>query len=186
MNTQQAPTAKTFTTHGELPWISGPPDQVGLVSKNGELANASEIEARFESFELRPLSPTEKKQASFVERGKLRGKWSAIACKLRGKELTGAPLSQFIFTDSAVTLTEGDKQLKGEYSVDATSQPKCILVTLLGDQTGRSLSFSYQIERGRLTLCCDLRPGSPPPATLTSEEGDTRLLITLAPAEAAK
>ncbi|MHC4401692.1 MAG: TIGR03067 domain-containing protein [Planctomycetota bacterium] len=114
-----------------------------------------------------------------MERQRLRGTWKVTSSKLRGKELTDAPRSEFLFTDAKVTLTEGAKQLQGEYKLDVTSEPRQLLVTFLGDQRGRSLSFSYSIEGELLTLCCDLRPGSAPPAELRTDAGDSRLLATL-------
>ena len=48
---------KTFSVHGEVEWGDGSPKQIGILAKNGGNKDASELDAAFEFFDLRALSP---------------------------------------------------------------------------------------------------------------------------------
>jgi uncharacterized protein (TIGR03067 family) len=170
---------KTFTTHGELTWGEGPPKKIGLVAKNGDRQDTPEKEANFDMFELRPLNQSEKEQPAFVERQMLKGKWVVRSCRVSGKDLADAPLSQFVFTDVKVTLTEKGKNIEAAYSLDVSSDPKRISLTFQDVNRSGTLLFVYAKRGDSLLLCCDLRQGATPPADLKTNEGDGRLLAVL-------
>jgi len=170
---------KTFTSRGELPWGDGPPKRIGLAAKNGGRQDTPELEANFDMVELRSLSQSEKDQPAFVERQMLKGTWIVSSCKVSGKDLADAPLSQFVFTDAKVTLTEKGKNIEAAYSLDLSSEPKRLSLTFQDVNRSGTLLFVYAKQGDSLQMCCDLRPGSAPPADLKTTEGDGRLLAVL-------
>lgn len=114
---------ETFTVHGELPWGDGSPKQIGLMATNGSNASASEIDAQFDSFEVRSLTPDEMNEPKYVERRKLAGPWKVTSCQIGGKNLENAPLSRFVFAEGKVTIEEKEKSLQAEYTLDAVVIP---------------------------------------------------------------
>jgi regulation of enolase protein 1 (concanavalin A-like superfamily) len=51
---------KKFRSHGEVIWAYGEPTRLGILAKNGGLEGVTELDAAFESFELRSPAPTRK------------------------------------------------------------------------------------------------------------------------------
>jgi regulation of enolase protein 1 (concanavalin A-like superfamily) len=50
-----------WTAYGELPWGDGRPKQIGLIAKDGGMRAADTIDACFDFFEIRLLTPAERK-----------------------------------------------------------------------------------------------------------------------------
>ncbi len=170
---------ETFTVHGELPWGDGSPKQIGLMATNGSNVDAKEIDAQFDSFELRSLTPTELNEPRFVERGKLAGPWKVKSCQISGKSFEDAPLSRFVFAESKVTIVEKERALEAEYTLDISKEPKQLtLSSFLGQMSGQ-VRASYFFEGDALSICFALRPGAEAPDEFETKKGDGRLLVTL-------
>ena len=170
---------KVYQPVGEKPWGNGSPKSVGVFAKNGNNADATDIDAQFDFFEVRSLTEDERNDPAYVERKKLRGDWKVASAKMSGKALEKVSLSRFTFEDGFVTVLEGKKTLKTEYSVDASKDPKVIALVGLFQRQPGPVYLVYAVEGDTLTLCLNTRPGAEPPASLTTEEGDGRMLLTL-------
>ncbi len=132
---------ETFTVHGELPWGDGSPKRIGLMATNGGSLTADEIDAQFDRFEVRSLTPEEKDEPRFVERQRLVGTWKVTSCELAGKPFENASLSRFVFTETSVTVEEKDKSLEGDYTLDVSKDPKQLaLSAFLGLSSGQVMA----------------------------------------------
>jgi len=169
----------SFTVHGELPWGDGSPKQIGLMATNGSNPNAAEIDAQFDSFEIRSLTPREMNEPRFVERRKLAGPWKVTSCEIGGKNLENAPLSRFVFVEGKVTIEEKEKALQAEYTLDVAGDPKQLMISGFLGQTGGQVKASYAIEDDTLTICFALRPAAEAPGEFETKKGDGRMLVTL-------
>jgi len=170
---------ETFTVHGELPWSDGSPKQIGLMATNGSNAEAEEMDAQFDSFELRSLTPAELNEPRFVERRKLAGPWKVKSCQISGKSFEDAPLSRFIFAESKVTIEEKERELEAEYTLGISEKPKQLtLSSFLGQMSGQ-VRASYSLEGNALSICFAVRPGADAPGEFETKKGDGRLLVTL-------
>jgi len=170
---------KTFTVHGELPWGDGSPKQIGLMATNGSNPDAEEIDAQFDSFELRSLTPEERSEPRYVERKRLAGPWKVTSCQIGGKNLENAPLSRFVFAEGNVTIEEKEKSLLAEYILDVTNDPKQLTISGFLGQTGSQVRASYAIEDDTLTICFALRAAAEAPGEFETKKGDGRMLVTL-------
>ncbi len=113
------------------------------------------------------------------DRQKLQGAWEVVSCRLDGKLLDKAPLSRFTFEGTKVTVAEGSQAVQTEYTLDATKQPKQIVLSSLLGRTGSTVRGVYSVEADTLVICFDPRPGKPAPGELETKPGDGRLLTTL-------
>jgi uncharacterized protein (TIGR03067 family) len=176
----------TYSTDGEdyalvqeKPWGDGTPKSIGIFAKNGGNPLAGDIDAQFDFFEVRSLTDAEKNQPAYLQRKKLQGDWKVVALERSGKPVDDVALSQFAFDAGQVIVTEGAKTLKTEYTLDVSAEPKQLVLAGLFNQRSGPVRAVYSLEGDTLTLCLDPRPGAAPPADLTTEQGDGRLLLTL-------
>lgn len=170
---------KTFTVHGELPWGDGSPKRIGLMATNGSNPEAEEIEAQFDSFEIRSLTAEEKNEPRYAERKRLAGPWKVTSCQIGGKDLENAPLSRFVFAEGKATIEEKERSLQVEYILDVASDPKQLTISGFLGQAGGQVKASYAIEGATLRICFALRPAADAPGELETKKGDGRMLVTL-------
>lgn len=170
---------KSYTVHGELPWGDGPPKQIGILAKNGGSRDAAEMDARFDFFEVRPLTAEELSDPAYVDRRGLQGAWEVTACRINGELLEKAPLSKFVFTGDRLAVSEGQRTIQTEYVLDAAKQPRQLLLSGLLGSSGRSVRAVYSLQADELVICIDPRPGAPAPGELETKQGDGRMLIEL-------
>jgi len=171
-----------FHVVGERTWGNGTPKCVGLLAKNGGNPDAPEIDICFDSFELRSLNEAEKTQAA--EEQKLEGTWQLIAREANGEPMRKPTVSSFAFAAGRLTVTEGTgeeaEQLQFAYTIDATCEPKQIILTPQGDRKERELlRMAYSVDGEKLIVCFDPQPGAMAPEALTTQPGDGRVLVTL-------
>ncbi len=169
---------KQFISSGEVAWGNGAPKWVGIVALNG-LAGADDIDACFDFFEARSLTDAEKNDPNYLDRKKLRGRWDAVSCQLSGKSLGEASFGQFVFDDGSVTIKEKTKSINTGYTLDATKEPKGLVLSGLSSRVKRPVSGVYSLEGDTLVMCLALKPDAPAPTKLETKEGDSRMLITL-------
>jgi uncharacterized protein (TIGR03067 family) len=170
---------ESFTVHGELPWGDGSPAKIGLMATNGSNPNAEEIDAQFDSFELRSLTPEEMNEPRFLERKRLAGAWKVVSCQIGGNDLEDAPLSRFVFTESKVMIEEKKKSLEAEYTLDVTKNPKQLTMSAFLGQTGGQVKASYVIDGDNLKICFALRREAEAPGEFETKKNDARMLVTL-------
>ncbi len=166
----------TFTAHGEFLWRDGFPEQVGLMAMNG--MTPDQTDAHFDFFEVRSLTPEEEDEPRLKERRRLQGAWESVSCRLSGKVLQEAPLSRLAFANGQATVTEKQKSLQFEYSLDLTKKPKRIL--LWHSRGGRTIAqpLLYSLRKNTLEVCLNPDPEGPTPTRLKTEEGDGLVLVT--------
>lgn len=109
----------------------------------------------------------------------LEGVWVAVQCTSDGKELTQPVLPRIAFEQNRVSITEGERTLQGQYTVDASTDPRQVVLTSATERA--VLKIAFGLRNGRLTLCFDPKPGAPAPTRLESKEGDAWVRVVLAP-----
>ena len=164
---------------GEKSWGNGAPKWVGIFAKNGGNPLATDIDAQFDFFEVRSLTNAEKNEPSYLERQRLQGAWKVVSFSVSGKPIDNVDLSQFVFTNSEVTIKEGAKTTKGEYRLDVARQPKQLVLANLFSLQDRPVTAAYSCSEDTLKICLDPRPGAASPTDLATQQGDSRMLITL-------
>lgn len=169
---------KAFISSGEVAWGNGTPKSVGILAQNG-IGQADNIDACFDFFEVRPLTDTEKNNPNYVDRKRMRGNWEVVSCQLGGKPMEDASISQFAFDDSSVTIKEKSKTMRTGYALDATKEPKRLVLSTLSSQANRPVNGIYSLDGENLVICLALKQGAPAPTELASKEGDSQMLITL-------
>ncbi len=175
-----------FVVYGQQTWGNGAPKRIGILAKNGGDERDREIDAHFDFFEVRCLTPDEKQDPSYADMQKLLGTWQVVSCRLSGKPLEKAPLSEFVFSKQKVTIREaaqaireGAQAIQTDYTLDAAKKPKQLLLSSLLGITSRAVRAVYSLEADTLVICLDPRPGAPAPGELETKQGDGRLLATL-------
>ncbi len=175
---------KKFQSHGELPWGTEPPPRVGLMATNGSREEAADIDACFDFFEIRALTPAEKRQPAFVERRALAGKWNFVSCQTGGKDMEVANMSGFDVSDTNVTLRDEHASSTFSYTIDHSKQPKAIsLAAFTGRGTGPALGI-YELSGDSLQLCIELESKTQSPDKFETKAGDHRMLLKLKRAKA--
>ena len=170
---------ETFTAHGELPWGDGHPKQVGLLAKNGGTEAPSDIDACFDSFEVRSLTEAERNEPRFLQRRKLAGAWEVVSCEVGGERLKDAPLSQFVFSDTKVAVKEKTETLEIEYRLDVSKAPKQLTLLPFVAPRTRELKGIYSLEGAALVICYNLGSDAEAPSEFKTNEGDGRMLVTM-------
>jgi len=191
---------EAFTVVDEIVWGGAAPRSIGILAKNDRVPD--EIDAIFDQFEVRSLTPEEKNEPVFQERQKLQGMWDVVSYKSDGKLLEELPLTRFVFDARRLTVSEAGNSLTTEYTVEVTNGRKELVLGsnlfargggsvsvrglealvqrsgLLGQSFG-SVRALYRLEDDTLVLAVDARPGAPAPGELETRQGDKRLLLTL-------
>ncbi len=161
----------------EYTW-TGEARQVGLLAKNGGDPRAHEIDARFDSFELRALTEQERQQPRFALRRLLEGDWIAEEAVLGGTVLDGVPLTQVSFTDTTMTLAEAEgESMAGTYAQGPADDHDILYVTF--PPNSHRLAMRYAVDADRLRLAFDSEEPVPAPPALESAAGDTHVAIAL-------
>jgi uncharacterized protein (TIGR03067 family) len=176
---------ETFVAHGELPWGEGAPGNIGLLATNGGTLSTADIEACFDFFEIRALTPGEADEPRFAERRGLAGPWDVVACQIGGKMLEETAFTGFSFSDTRVTVREKQKALELDYALDLSEEPKRLTLSGSLGRGGGPLDCIYSRTGDTLKICLNLQPGMAVPTKFEAGEGDGRMLLTLnrAPSE---
>ena len=169
---------KLFISFGEVAWGNGAPKWVGITALHG-LRSADDIDACFDFFEARSLTDAEKNDPNYLDRKKLRGRWDVVSCQLSGKSLEEASFGQFVFDDGSVTIKEKTKSIETGYTLDATKEPKRLVLSGLSSRVKRPANGVYSLEGDTLVICLALKPDAPAPTKLETKEGDSQMLIKL-------
>ncbi len=165
-----------YTLVDEVVWGTGAPQWVGILAK---VAQADEeIDARFDSFEIRSLTLAERDDPEFLARQELYGTWEVVSASFDGKPLEKRPLSRFAFDARQLAVTEGRKSIRTEYTLDVTNDPKVLLMSGAVAGGPAPVRAVYSSEADSLVLCFNPRPEAPAPEKLETNEGDGRFLIT--------
>lgn len=168
---------RTYAMHGEFLWGDGSPERIGLIAVNGPTAD--EVDAHFDFFEVRSLTPQEMDDRRAQERRKLQGTWESVSCRLGGKPMEKAPLSRLTFVDAILTITEEKQGSQAEYSLDIAKRPKRLLLWNNQDRTTVVRRLLYSLEGDTLVVCVNPSPESPAPTELNIDRGDGLALVTL-------
>ena len=167
---------ENYVLLGEEAWGNGNPLRIGLFAKNG--GTATETDASFDFFEIRPLSTLEKTHD--VERKRLQGNWEGMADRESGGPEAAGQVARFTFSDRTVTVHQNTQTFEAQYTFDVAKSPKELVLAMPGNwQNKRPLRIAYAIEGDRLTICFDPRPDAATVTTLEAKEGDGRILTTL-------
>jgi uncharacterized protein (TIGR03067 family) len=169
---------KQFISFGEVAWGNGAPKWVGITALN-YLRGADDIDACFDFFEARSLTDAEKNDPNYLDRKKLWGRWDVVSCQLSGESLGEASLGQFVFDDGSVTIKEKSKSIETGYTLDATKEPKRLVLSGLSSRVKRPVNGVYSLEGDTLAICLALKPDAPAPTKLETKEGDSQMLIKL-------
>ncbi len=169
---------KAFVSAGAQDWGNGSPKWIGIVAKNGS-TDADDIDAVFDSFEVRVLTDPETSKARYMEAQKFQGNWKVVACELNGKPLQDGGLTALRFGVGSVTIVENDESLRVEYSLDLTKPPREIVLSSLSRESTTPVKGICELEGEGLTICLALTPDAPAPTELKTTAGDARLLIKL-------
>ena len=187
-----------FTVVNEIVWGGAVPRSIGILAKNARVPD--EIDAVFDCFEVRSLTPEEKNEPAFRQRQKLQGIWDLVSKESDGKLLEKFPLTRLAFAPSHMTVTEAGSSRRTEYSVDLTNGWKELVLRSgifggsqrpgqgwgellrrsgLFGRGGSSVRALYRLEDDTLVLAVNPQPGAPAPRELETREGDGCLLLTL-------
>ncbi len=169
---------ENYTVVGENPWGNGTPPWIGIFAKNGGNPLAPDIDAQFDFFEVRSLTDAEKNDPPYLERQKLHGDWEVVSFRNSGQGVEDASISRLVFDDGQLTVSEKDRTLKTQYTLDVAQKPKQLVLSALFSQ-GVPVRAAYSLIDDTLIICLDPRPGAAAPADLETQQGDGRLLITL-------
>ncbi len=166
-----------YTVVGEEVWGTGAPQWVGILAKVAQADD--EMDAAFDSFEIRSLTPEERDDPEFAERQTLYGTWEVVAGRFDGKSLDAPPLSRFAFAGNQVTVTEGAGSIQSQCTFDAEKDPKQMLLAGVFAGGRAPVRAAYSVEGDRLAICFHPSPQAPAPDKLETSEGDGRFLVTL-------
>ncbi len=167
-----------FISYADLTWNTEP-RQTGIIAKNGGSQEAEEVDARFDSFELRPLTAEEKDNAAQRERAKLCGTWEVVSGEFSGKTMTNTAVTGVAIESGSITLKEQNQTVKASCVIDTSSTPATLNVCVRGGTTLLLLKLAYRLDGDNLTLCTVLKPDAEAPDSFETKEGDGRMLLTL-------
>jgi hypothetical protein len=174
---------ENFTSSGDFAWDDFP-RQAGILAKNGNVQQASEVDARFDSFEFRALAPEEKEDPDQLERLKLSGVWKVVSGELSGKKMANPAVTNVTIQPGKFILEETDRSVTASWVIDTSCNPKALTVYLRSGVKLTPLNWACAIEGDKLTLCTITKPDAEAPDSLETKEGDSRMLLTLQRAEA--
>jgi uncharacterized protein (TIGR03067 family) len=179
-----------YTVATEGTWGTGAAQWVGVFASNGPVSDAADmpnthrfpavpIDAVFDFFQVRSLTPEEKDDLSLVEKERLQGTWEVASCRFDGKLLEKPPLSRFTFEGIEATVLEGIQSIRTQYALDVTQEPRELRLSGLFARDPRPVRAVYSVRQGVLVLCFHPKPEAPVPDKLETKEGDGRFLVTL-------
>ncbi|KLU03386.1 putative transmembrane protein [Rhodopirellula islandica] len=169
---------KEFEVLGEAVWGDGSPQQVGLVACNGPM-EAGEIEAQFDFFQIRELTPDERQDPVYLQRLELAGAWDVVSTKVNGEDLAEGPITEFNFDGGNVSFVIQSELTEVDYSLNVDSEPKGFTMSSLTVGAKEPVNGNYSIDDDQLILCLSLPPGTPAPEKLETLENDGHILLTL-------
>ena len=168
----------TFKSAGERGWGDGSPEWIGLMASSGP-SDADEIDATFDFLEVRALTDDEKNDARYAARKKLQGAWEVVSSEFNGKPLEHSPLSEFVFDGGTVTFTEQAQTIAVDYTLDPSQEPNGFILSAISRQAKKPANGIYSLTDDQLRICLSLKPDAPAPTECKTQEGDSRLLLTL-------
>ncbi|MEO9593009.1 DUF1349 domain-containing protein [Rhodopirellula bahusiensis] len=169
---------KTYEIMGEAVWGDGSPQHLGIVACNGPL-QGNEIEAQFDFFRIRELTPKERQDPGYLQRQKLAGSWDVVSTRASGGDLPESPITEFNFDGGNVSFLIQNELTEVDYSLNVESEPKGFVMSSLTVGAKEPVNGNFSIEGDQLILCLSLPPGTPAPNKLETLENDGRILLTL-------
>ena len=167
-----------FVSYADLAW-DDTPSQVGILAKNGSQQRAAEVEAHFDSFELRPLTEKEKDSPVPKERLALLGAWAVDSAERGGKPMTVSAVTNVVFEPGRLTLQEKTRSMRAACAINPLSSPKTLMACVRSGTTLTRLNWIYQLDGDKLTLCMILKPDADAPDSFETKEGDGLMLLKL-------
>ncbi len=164
-----------FTVMGKKAWGGGSPQWIGIIAKNFQATE--EIDAVFDSFEIRSLTPDEAKLPAMAALKELLGMWDAVSAHAEGKRMEKTQLTRLFFQETEVVITETGGPLRIPYHVDVSEGRNELVMESNG--FGRGARVFYRSEGDTLWICLPKSGELPKPGDWDTQDGDARLLLQL-------
>jgi hypothetical protein len=162
-----------FRLIGQKEWGDGSPKFVGIIAKNSQAIE--EIDAVFESFEVRSTLPGEVDTTALVALRELQGMWDAVLMQAEGKKLGGIRPARFAFEETEVVVTEIGRPVTIPYRVEVRKgQYELFMESRVFGEDSHAF---FRLEGDTLSICF---PGSnklPEADDWDAEAGHGRLLV---------
>lgn len=173
---------REYSVITECVWGNGTPRQIGLAAMNRH-ETSDPLDAAFDFFEVRSLTPAEMNDPTHTERQKLRGTWEVVSCWSDKGALIEPPSSWFAVRGSRVTIVKQGESITSEYRVDVGQEPKELMLTGISDKEV-TVVYSVQkdsavVEMDSAVAEMDFHMGPLTQAKLDAHEGEGRLQVTL-------
>ena len=163
----------TYRGLGERLWGNGTPRWIGLAAMN-EDGTQETLDAAFEFFEIRSLTPEEANNPAYLQRRQLFGSWQT-ALTADDDVAANTPLfTRFAFDGSEVTISDPRTSLSSPFLQDPDETPSQFTLSY-GDRG--LIRCIYRRDGDRLTVCMSTRLNSPAPSEFKSGEG--QMLVQL-------
>ena len=169
---------ENFTASADFTWDDSP-RQIGILAKNGGRQDAREVDARFDSFEFRALTPEEKEDPAQLERLKLSGVWNVVSGELSGKKMSSPAVTNVTILPGKFILREKNRSVTASWVIDTSCTPKALKVYMRSGVKLTPLNWAYALDGDKLTLCTIVKPDAETPDSLETKEGDGRMSLTL-------
>ena len=169
---------KNFTSSADFTWDDSP-RQIGILAKNGGRQDAREVDARFDSFEFRALTPEEKEDPAQLERLKLSGVWNVVSGELSGKKMSSPAVTNVTILPGKFILREKNRSVTASWVIDTSCNPKAFTAYIRSGVKLTPLNWAYALDGDKLTLCTIVKPDAETPDSLETKEGDGRMSLTL-------
>ncbi len=162
-----------FQLVGQKEWGDGSPKWVGIVAKNSQAIE--EMDAVFESFEVRSPSPDEVDSAAIAALEEIRGTWDVVVMRAAGKKVEGIRPARFAFEETELVVTEIGKPVTIPYHVEVRDGNKELFMEtkILGEG---SRAF-FRREGETLFICFPGGAKFPEAKDWDAENGEGQLLV---------
>ena len=164
-----------FTVMGQKEWGGGSPEWIGIIAKNSQATE--EIDAVFDSFEIRSLTPDETNLPAMAALGELVGMWDVVSAHADGKRMGKSQSTRFFFQETEVVITETGRPLKIQYHVDVSEG--CNELVMESNRFGQGARLFCRSEKDTLWICIPNSGKLPGSGDWDTEEGNARVLMQL-------
>ena len=158
---------KKYVPFYEQVWGNGSPKRVGLAVMTEGPGN-NPIDAVFDFFEIRSLTPEEAGNPAAMERRKFVGLWEAVADSDGGAASDSGGFEQISFNGSEATIRDRGKSLRPLFAVYPDTEPKSFGFSFRDRGVVRS---AYRFEGDQLIVCMNTQLDGPAPTEFESAEG---------------
>jgi uncharacterized protein (TIGR03067 family) len=121
------------------------------------------------------------KENTKKELKKFQGNWAPVAIQKNDTKVPEESLGnlRMMVKGNKVTIKEGDKKLKGTFTIDAAKNPKWLDATVTINGKEEKTMGIYKFEKGKLTVCYTHAKGKRP-KTFSTKGGTQEAPIFLA------